>query len=157
MVPGYLSQRVRRPPVEVMTHTEYFTLDILYIDHMMQPHLTYIAYSKNYCLYHVLFLRESIYNIKTQSLSAVRCITNHNRHTHTHRQTDSEGWPQLALSALRGSSKMFGASASNMDKSLGSVFFTFFFVLFFSSVSPARRGRLGGRVSLQAVHHQPLL
>ena len=32
---------------------------------------------------------------------------------------------------------MFGASASNMDRSLGSVFLAFFFVFFFSSLSPA--------------------
>ena len=32
---------------------------------------------------------------------------------------------------------MFGASASNIDRSLGSVFLTFFLVFFFSSVSAA--------------------
>ena len=41
--------------------------------------------------------------------------------------------------ALRGSSKMFGASGSNIERSFGSDFFAFFFTFFFSSVSPARQ------------------
>ena len=44
--------------------------------------------------------------------------------------------PQLVeLRALSGSSKMFGASVSNIERSFGSVFF--FFFAFFPSLSPA--------------------
>ena len=52
---------------------------------------------------------------------------------------------QLVAKALSGSSNMFGASSSNMERSLGSGFLAFFFTFFFSSFSAqARGGREGG-------------